>query len=283
MMSFDPVDREVVLFGGYPGSGYTYLGDTWTFANGTWTLLNLTTSPPARAAGGMAYDAPDRSVVLFGGGTAFSVFNDTWTFHGNHWTQQFPVLSPPARYRMGMASDRSDRGIVLFGGCGSVRCPDGAATWIYANHTWSNVTGPGGPSLRFDPALSADPKGGSVLLFGGCSVGGHCSLNDTWRFHSGHWARVTSVLSPVPPVGRELAMMAPGTNGSVVLFGGVTARHSDGDTWSFQKGVWINLTGALAVSPPPGSAGSLVWDPVDGVDVLFGASTASNETWEFDS
>ncbi|HTT25638.1 MAG TPA: kelch repeat-containing protein, partial [Thermoplasmata archaeon] len=74
MMAYDPVDHEVVLFGGTP----RFLGDTWTFANGNWTQLTPATSPPARYGGTMSFDAKDGYVLLFGGLGARGALNDTW-------------------------------------------------------------------------------------------------------------------------------------------------------------------------------------------------------------
>src|SRR6266496_225453 len=55
--------------------------------------------PPARAGMGMAYDAAQEQVVLFGGVDCSlgNEFNDTWVWDGTTWTQVFPASSPSAR------------------------------------------------------------------------------------------------------------------------------------------------------------------------------------------
>ncbi len=94
MMSDDPADGYVLLFGGaysvlcsngannttpshppganctlYPGPYFCsfYLNDSWAFRAGTWSRLHPETSPPGRSLGRMAYDPRDGYVLLFGG------------------------------------------------------------------------------------------------------------------------------------------------------------------------------------------------------------------------
>ena len=65
VMAYDPVNREVVLFGGFFGT--SYLADTWVLRGHSWTQLSPPVSPPNRAAAGFAWDAPTQRLVLFGG------------------------------------------------------------------------------------------------------------------------------------------------------------------------------------------------------------------------
>ncbi|HKV89797.1 MAG TPA: hypothetical protein VJQ43_01195, partial [Thermoplasmata archaeon] len=73
-LTYDPSLGAAVLFGGFnvnvPSGGPSpYRNDTWEFKNGSWT--NVTShagpAPPARWEAGLAYDANDSSLVLFGG------------------------------------------------------------------------------------------------------------------------------------------------------------------------------------------------------------------------
>jgi hypothetical protein len=77
-MAYDAATSQLVLFGGFGGSGQ--LGDTWIWNGTTWTQQSPARSPSARDYSSMAYDAATSQLVLFGGGTASSYLNDTWTY-----------------------------------------------------------------------------------------------------------------------------------------------------------------------------------------------------------
>src|SRR5258707_4210077 len=57
-MAYDPVRREIVLFGGYPAAGD--LNDTWILHRHAWTQAHPAVSPPARAPAGFPWEAPVR-------------------------------------------------------------------------------------------------------------------------------------------------------------------------------------------------------------------------------
>src|SRR5262245_56599672 len=60
----------------------------------TWTNLAPATSPPARFAAAMTYDAATGTVVMFGGSPNDSLtaqsYGDTWTWDGTSWTSATP-------------------------------------------------------------------------------------------------------------------------------------------------------------------------------------------------
>ncbi|MCI4322074.1 MAG: PQQ-binding-like beta-propeller repeat protein, partial [Thermoplasmata archaeon] len=73
-MAYDAADRSVVQFGGC-ATDLCPSPETWTWAGGMWTnatpeFLNASNSPSERLDAGMAYDASDGYVVLFGGYSA---------------------------------------------------------------------------------------------------------------------------------------------------------------------------------------------------------------------
>jgi hypothetical protein len=78
-MAYDPSTGNMVLFGGYDGSG-GYLNDTWTWDGTTWTQQSPVTSPPARVGASMAYDPSTGNMVLFGGAGNSGFLDDTWTY-----------------------------------------------------------------------------------------------------------------------------------------------------------------------------------------------------------
>jgi hypothetical protein len=75
--------NNVVLFGGLD-NGNNYLGDTWIWNGSTWVQQTppITTTPPARAEGMMAYDPATSSTMIFGGYLpSGNAAGDTWVWH----------------------------------------------------------------------------------------------------------------------------------------------------------------------------------------------------------
>jgi len=104
MMAYYPTDAYTVLFGGQESQNKTKnptLDDSWIYSDGAWTNIYsmLTTSPPARFGGAMAFDPSDDALLLFGGlsGTPVNspLLDDTWWFSGTPgtWTNHTPL--PP--------------------------------------------------------------------------------------------------------------------------------------------------------------------------------------------
>jgi hypothetical protein len=62
-MAYDAARGQVVLFGGWDGSG---LNDTWVWDGSNW-VQKFPANPPGRYWHAMAYDAARGQVVLFGG------------------------------------------------------------------------------------------------------------------------------------------------------------------------------------------------------------------------
>src|SRR5256885_13156175 len=64
-MAYDPVDEDVVLFGGYAHLGA--FNDTWTWDGATWTQRQPVNAPPASGGGAMVSDPSSQTLLLFGG------------------------------------------------------------------------------------------------------------------------------------------------------------------------------------------------------------------------
>jgi hypothetical protein len=86
----DVARRQLVLFGGNPGTGAPAPTDTWSFDGTLWKSSSPAQSPPARYDASMVYDSDRHLSVLFGGqglGEGQSgPLNDTWTWDGANWT-----------------------------------------------------------------------------------------------------------------------------------------------------------------------------------------------------
>ena len=102
-VAYDAADGYVVGFGGCEcpaNAGYGGVqSDTWKFSAGNWTALATNASPPARALAGLAYDASDGYLLMFGGQGASSTFNDTWEFTNGGWTRDHTARGAPVVLR----------------------------------------------------------------------------------------------------------------------------------------------------------------------------------------
>jgi hypothetical protein len=231
-MAYDAAAKNVVLFGGIDSAGKS-LNDTWTWDGKTWTQQFPPVSPTARRfdGHGMAYYAPARKVLIFGGIDGGHVFGDTWTWDGiaKTWTEQMPLASPSTRRTM-IAYDEAGRVIVLFGGDSGgpfTRDTVYGDTWIWDGVTWSRRFPAAAPSARGEAALAFDPDLGGIVLFGGRGSKGE-QYNDTWLWNASGW----TLLQPaVLPAARcAAAIDYDPIAGELLLFGGFgTKTHSD--TW----------------------------------------------------
>jgi len=147
-MAYDPVGKQVLLFGGR-GSGSVVgdlYNDIWALdlEKRTWKKLNPSSGPEARLSPGLVYDPSQHQLILFGGYRNSGRVNDTWLFDldDNEWQEVFPSTSPPERSDMGLAYDEKNQAVLLFGGyCLDFdrdQCDD---TWVFdpAGNEWVEI------------------------------------------------------------------------------------------------------------------------------------------------
>jgi len=83
-MAYDAATGTAVLFGGETEPGDNNSADTWTWDGSAWTEQSPATSPPARSAASLAYDAATGAAVLFGGTGGIpghpTFLRGTWTW-----------------------------------------------------------------------------------------------------------------------------------------------------------------------------------------------------------
>lgn len=275
-MAYDPVNHEIVLYGGESDNGF--LNDTWTFDGTDWTDRSGAADPPARYGAGMAFDSVSGGAILFGGlgtppvGSTSPYLGDTWKWSDHQWTQLSPATSPPARWEPAMAENAG--GIVLFGGYADTGIPRGPSTrfsdtWLWNGTTWvqSAATGPG---PRYGGAMTNHAD--AVTLIGGCcnSVGGF--YTDSWSFDGTAWTRQERTDAPSVRIG---AVVVDNTDlHQLILFGGFGGDGFLGDTWIGQRGAWTLVNSSLA--PAGRFASSLAYDAQHHTAVLFGGQSGPN-------
>jgi hypothetical protein len=305
-MTYDASDGYVLLFGGVNLSSGTapVIGDTWTYQDGVWTNITSaqTSSPSARYAAAIAYDAADGYVVLFGGliYSTQTYLGDTWTFSAGHWKNITSTAgtAPSPRWRANMAYDASDGYVLLYGGTPSTG--PASDTWKFKGGSWSSLTSSvtGTPPALFRTSMVYDVADSEVVLFGGCNSAvnafGSCPGNSTWTYHNLVWTNATPTVSPGDR-GYELMAYDPvlssvvlfGGNGQLALNSGTQGLSMDNDTWLFAGGNWTNISARVSGDPGHIAYGSMVYDQNGSYIVLFGGwNDASSvpmrdSTWTF--
>ncbi|MCI4325980.1 MAG: PKD domain-containing protein [Thermoplasmata archaeon] len=295
LLAWDPVNQEMVLFGGR--NSLTELNDTWTYGSAGWTQLLPATEPSARQQqfSLFAYDPTLHADYLYGG-ICFLCFpanynNDSWTFVNGSWTNiTTSVTGGPAFLDAG-AWNPTTSSLVAYTS-NRTDCTGSTATMSFNGTAW-NVTGANsspGPVQEGD-GFVYDSLLGGMLLYGGTQGGGCSGAGETWTYVNGTWTDLTSNLTSSPG-GRCCESVAyDPTQKVVVLLGGTTNTNTYvRDTWSFPAvPLTLNLTTSSLTGVAPfavqlaanvtGGAGALVdnWSFGDGTP---NATTASvNHTY----
>jgi hypothetical protein len=291
----DPVDREVIVFGGcsMPSPAYTeslpgcdrshLLGDTWTYSDpsggvGSWTLLSPTSSPSPRYAAAVAQDPSTGGLLLFGGCGTSCPLSDTWAFSNGYgyWKNVSSSVGTPPSSRFGSMMAYSSnpnhqpnplQGALLFGGCGSVASGCDAGLGVLGD-TWELDGSTGTWHLVF-AASSCSPN----LL---CPPG---------RFMSAYGS-----LSGSGSSGTAIVIYG-GANGNGTVLGDATEAGAFG-WWSYEigYGAWSRSahpgtphaatawSGPFPLGPPfPRYDGMLVNTTCDGL-AMFGGSSMTGSS-----
>ena len=278
-LTYDAGHRQVVLFGGFTQTSPFYANDTWLWNATTWTEANPSTSPAARAAHAMTYDAAHGNVIMFGGfSPSTDRFGDTWLWDGTNWTQANPANSPSARDAAVMVYDAATGNVLLFGGSSE----SGALsdTWTWNGTTWTALSPANSPSARADYSMAYDPATGNVVLFGGLDANGNY-LNDTWIWNGTTWTQQSPANSP--PVRDTQGMAYDAALGEVVMWGGENSGGFLNDTWAWNGSTWTQLNSATS---PGGryAPNAITYDGAQNDLVLFSGQNSGqvfDDTWTF--
>lgn len=275
-LAYDPVDQEVVAFGGCDIS-ICPQNYTWVFSHGVWTnITNPQDAPPARYAATMDFDPNMGGLLLFGGLANSGYLNDTWLFSGGAWTNLSWV--GPAPSIRGFASmtfdpDPEVNGSVVWGGF-NPSVGDVNDTWVWQSWAgWVHLNTTIDPPAAELTSLVYDPADSALVLYGA----GYTS--STWELQGGQWWQVNT---PGPPFRYGAgAVYVPGAS-AVFLFGGLNGSTFLNDSWSFSGGTWSNDTSGFVAAPPARAFVGLTLDPSGSVPLLFGGANAAlyfNDTW----
>jgi Galactose oxidase, central domain len=268
-MAYDPLQSQVVLFGGWNATGV--LDHTWVWQDANWTREEPAHSPSKRWLASMAYDAAAGNVVLFGGVPSSpdhgAHLSDTWVWNGTDWKQEHPDKSPSARGYAGMAYDAAAGNVVLFGGKRSSSVASVLSdTWLWNGVDWKQEHPAKRPSARAFPAMTYDEAAGNVVLFGGLDSKGD-ALGDTWVWNGTGWTQEHPATTP--DVCYSATMAYDETEGQVVLFGGLESNGEVcGNIWLWNGTNWALID---QIDPPaPRFGAATAFDEAEGQVVLFG-------------
>ncbi|MCU0865790.1 MAG: hypothetical protein MUC36_18550 [Planctomycetes bacterium] len=273
----DPVRGELLGFGGAVLGLGTALAETWTFDGAQWQQRFPLQSPPPRILAGVAFDAIQRRVVLFGGSTAAGRLDDTWSWDGTNWQQVVSSSRPGPRDFAAMTYDSIRQRVVLVVG----RRSPGAPTdhWEFDGQSWLAMPALPQAMADLDPpiGLAFDPIRRVTTLVGGSD--GDTVRGDVWAYDGSAWTPRAGLAARVsPPSGSTLAA-DPGGNG-VLLFGSDFLPPIRSDLRACRNGVWTTLASG---GPGPRTMHSM-WTQ-NGATYVFGGFDSSwnprNDTWRW--
>ncbi len=256
-MSYDPVEKRLIVYGGYNG---TYLNYTWLYrdigASRQWGGTYTNCVPEPRSSHKMAYVHSRMTTVMFGG-WANVYLDDIWEFsvENDRWTAIRPNFFIE-RTMLNFDFDTvRDRGLIY------------GANWLMTSLLWTmdpedadilpwDHSGSSYAPYPYRYSISTfDPNGDQFIVFGGEAEYGSGTIydNTTWlfSFNSGYWEEISPTTAPVQ---RQYGAMAyDRSEGKAVLFGGKTnaggSSHLN-DTWTFDptQDEWKNVSSYVAPS-----------------------------------
>jgi hypothetical protein len=273
VMAFDPVARDVVLFGGYDDT--SYLNDTWTWDGSTWTRQVPSASPSPRAGAGIAFDRTTRQLVMFGGFSGSGYLGDTWTWDGStsSWTRRTTTTRPPKVSGPMLFTDPLNGHVDMFGGFDGMLFQ--ATTWQWTGSDWMNLHPASSATARGAAIAQLDLANGTVVMFSGIA---DLNAYDTWTWDGVTWTRQSPAHQP-PSRFYSSSAYEPTLQG-VVIFGGGSPFGDLQDTWEWNGSDWIQLAAGMA--PAKRESQAMAYVPSIRRIVLFGGQVGGavvDDTW----
>ena len=214
--------------------------------------------PPPRSYPGVAYDASEGRLLIFGG--LGGPGNDVWALDLEAspptWSQIVPSNTGPASTWSAVAvhDPVRDRLVVATGQ------PLTNQVWaldLAGSHAWTPLAqiGPH-PPLRYLSAGIYDPVGDALVICAGYSLG---ALNDIWTLPLGpgaYWTPLPAPTGSPQPRWSHAAAYSPGT-GQLIMHGGWSGGwHAD--VWGYQLAPASGPPTISGFDPPGGSIGDQV-------------------------
>lgn len=292
--AYDPLRREVVVFGGTAAFGTVLFSQTSILQqNDLWRSVFITHRPQPRSLIGFDTDASSNTIWMFGGLDETSSFfhTDLWGYRNGQW---FPASAGPTECDNPLTAYDTDRNRLV------VSCT-GTETYEWDGSAWKTFTDlKTKPQLRRFAGMVYDPVLKKTVMFGGFNANNY--RNDTWTWNGTEWTEVKMSKDKRPPNRGQMSMWYDPLQQKVILYGGIgrgsvnefVTRYSD--MWAFNGTGWTKL----GVTETPGGrfGAQVAVNPVSGKTLLFGGLRVEvraddpkgealrqffdNDTWEWD-
>lgn len=227
----------LVIFAGQTGADF--FNDLWAYdpASNAWRSLPATGALPVARYGSCAASGPDGRLWISHGFTSEGQrFADTraFDFETGTWTDETPIGDAPIRRCLHACWWTDDGRLMLYGGqtTGTGALGD---LWLLTpgerpgTNTWTERPVPEG--MPPDRNLYAAARWGQgTLVFGGQGLDGDY-LADTWWLGDDATALPVDTGGAAPSARSGAEMVADGSRGRVLLFGGKDGQAAFGDIW----------------------------------------------------
>jgi hypothetical protein len=240
---WDDNANGLLMFGGLTilNNANSQTNELWLWDGTTWTKKAPATSPSARNAHGMAFDALRKVAVLFGGVVVGgSSVGETWEWNNSQWIQRTTATVPNVRSDHRMVYDTKDKRILMHGGF--VAGQYSRETWAYDGSNWTMLPDDTTLPKRVKFGMAYDENRQVTVVFGGEILNGAATalVNDTWEFDGTKWTKKTPTAMPGSRVFP--AMFYDAGRKQVLLFGGdpINADQTK-DLWAWDGTNWTQL------------------------------------------
>jgi hypothetical protein len=262
-LAYDPVAREVVMFGGETLFGTVQpIREVWTWNGYRWRQRSPTVWPRGLVDMAMASGIGTRGPMVFGGSDNGVPTDELFEWRGDIGDfVQIPRSNPwpGARAQAAMATLETRSQWIVFGGLAS----DGVS-WRWSGTAWTASTGGPIPDNRSSHSLVG--FGSFVYLEGGHDGGGRATRS-RWAYGTtGTWRAVAPL--PTHIAGHASVVDVERLR---VLHVGDLALHGNPEF-----GDWTPILGAPGLVPRSGGAGVL--DVVND-EVVISGGTANEDIW----
>lgn len=306
-VGFDPVNREVLMFGGAPATGgnlttthpATRLAETWEWDGQNWKQLHPKTSPPALFGARLVTNPTTQNLLLVSGagdsaGTALQQ-EGAWEWDGNNWNR---VGDNPVQVPFAAAATDPVHSQVLLSGfdaaypsacAGCIPPPDydrgGDFVLGQGGSGWNSASGDTPGWARAGTAF--DPVSRRVITTAGSK---QSEVQWTYAWDGDKWSVITkgSPTTNNPDPNQPFEPCEAATDGHaerIVLACEPAAGPSGGVTWTFDGQNWQKVSGSSTPSIPPDLVGqfALAYDPaLPAVVMVIGSASGSMSiaTWD---
>jgi len=180
-MCADPVNKEIVLFGGCGLSTRRAGPGTWIYSTekNEWRELKPDVQPPVRVLSPMVCDPATKKIVLFGGDRLDQLYADTWVYDcaTRTWEERKPAVSPSPRFGHALLYLPKAKTVLLVGGKGytldgryrTIPLPFQMWTYDVAKNEWTKLASsskPFPPQNAVEAAVAAVDENDTLLFIG---------------------------------------------------------------------------------------------------------------------